>query len=546
MQLRPYQLDFKNDIYNAWQTAPNVLGVLATGGGKTPVVAEIITEHTGMTCAIAHRRELVSQISTKLALCGLRHNIIAPKNIIKWIIRLQVEETGRSYYDPNAYCTVASVDTLNSRKDKLKDWLQNTSLWVIDEAHHITRANKWGKAIALLPNARGLGVTATPCRADGLGLGRHADGVFDTLIEGASMRELINMGYLSDYRIFAPPSDLCMDNDKVGKSGDWSPQQLKQRAQKSHIVGDVVAHYLRIAPGKLGLTFATDVETATNIAMKFKQAGVPAEVVSANTPDKIRVELLRRFERREISQLVNVDLYGEGVDVPGIEVVSMARPSESFSLFRQQFGRLTRTCEGKAYGILIDHVDNVRRHGLPDAPRIWTLDRRERCNSKKSGVIPTRICVVCTAEYSAIYNQCPYCGCVHVPAERSKPEYVDGDLTELDPETLAAMRGEIDRIDAPDDILRTKLKYAGAHAGAITGATKNHRLRQEAQSILRSSIAWWAGHHQDSGRNIRECMRLFYFTFGIDVMTAQTLGRTDAEKLSILINKNIDETINTR
>jgi DNA repair protein RadD len=542
MQLRNYQSNFKNDIYTSWQHVQNVLAVLATGGGKTPVIANIITEHHGISKAIAHRRELISQISTKLALCGLRHNIMAPTNIIKWIIQLHVEETGRSYYDANALCTVASVDTIKSRKDKLKNILYNTTLWVTDECHHILKKNKWGAAIELLPNARGLGMTATPCRADGYGLGRHADGVFDIIVEGPDTRKLITAGYLCDYKIFAPPSDLIMNGAPVGAKGDWSPKQLKQSAQKSCIVGDVIKHYLRIAPGKLGLTFATDLDTAANIVSKFKQAGVPAEMVCGTTPDKIRVELVRRLKRREILQLVNVNLYGEGVDIPEIEVVSMGRPTASFALYRQQFGRLTRKSQGKEYGILIDHVYNVKRHGLPDAKTIWTLNRRERRPSKKpDGRIPTHTCLKCTAVYEALYTQCPECGFEYVPAERSKPEYVDGDLIELDTTVLAKMQKEIDRIDAPDDILRTKMLHAGANGAAVIGATKNHRLRQDAQSLLRISIAWWAGHHHDKGRTKSQCYKLFYWTFGIDVMTAQTLGRTKAHELSVLINKNIDE-----
>jgi superfamily II DNA or RNA helicase len=281
-------------------------------------------------------------------------------------------------------------------------------LWVLDEGHHQQADNKWGTAAAMFPNAKGLGVTATPLRGDGKGLGRHNDGLYDVMVDGPTPRELIDMGYLTDYRIIAPRSDLIIDDQGVGASGDWSRAQLKAAAKKSHIIGDVVGHYLKFARGKLGVTFATDVETATDIAERFNTAGVPAEVISAKTPDADRMAIMARFKRRELLQLVNVDILGEGVDVPAIEVVSMARPTQSFALFSQQFGRALRLMiDGSLYpiwdtltseerrahiaaskkprAIIIDHVGNVERmakqYGLPDYPPVWSLDRRERRSS---------------------------------------------------------------------------------------------------------------------------------------------------------------------
>lgn len=544
MQLRNYQSIWESDIYSAWQQYQNVLGVMPTGGGKTPVIANILNNHDGYSWGIAHRQELIGHLSTKLALCGLRHKLIAPREVINSIIKLHIETTGGNFYDPSARCTVASVDTLKARRDTLQYSLNNASLWVIDEGHHCIRKNKWGQMVELMPNAKGLGVTATPLRADGYGLGRHADGVFDTIVEGPNPRDLINMGYLSDYRIFAPPSDLDLTGVPVGQSGEFSHKKLVQRIHKSHIVGDIVSHYLRIAPGKLGMTFATDIETAREITTQFRQAGVPAEIVTGTTPNNIRTEIMRRFTQRKILQIVNVDLYGEGVDVPELEVISMGRPTESFGLYRQQFGRVLRYAASKI-AIIIDHVNNVKRHGLPDAYRIWSLNRRERHTSKKPAGIPTHTCLnpVCNAVYEAIYKVCPYCGHIHEPAERSRPEYVDGDLTELDAGTLAAMRGEIDRIDAPADILRTRMIHTGAQQAAIVGATKNHIARQVTQKALRESMAWWAGHCENKGRSLSECYRLFYFTFGVDAMTAQTLGRKKAEELTIAINTELDRMI---
>lgn len=537
MQLRDYQIDIDRETVEAWNTCRNICGVMPTGAGKTVWMGNVINRETAPVCAIAHRQELVGQISLALGKYGLCHNIIAPMSVVKQIMQLHHMEFNRSFIDPSSRVAVAGVDTLKSRRKDLSRWAQSVGLWVIDECHHVLRGNKWGMVVEMFPNARGLGVTATPIRADGKGLGQHADGVFDCLIEGPTMRELIDRGYLTDYRIFAPPSTLDLSTVDISKStGDYSKNKLRTAVQKSSIMGDVVEHYLRIASGKLGITFATDVVTATDIAARFNNAGVVSEVVSAKTPTMQRVNILRRFRERSVQQLVNVDLFGEGFDLPALEVVSMARPTQSYALYSQQFGRALRIMEGKEHALIIDHVGNVTRHGLPDAPRNWSLDRRaKRSKGGASDVIPVKVCVECTAVYEAIHPVCPYCQTAPQPADRSKPEFVDGDLTELDPSVLAQMRGEIDRIDAPAESVGKRLEAAGAPPAAVGGAIKNHRERQEAQQGLRGCIRWWARNHTDIKRSYRE----FYFKFGIDVGTAQTLGKREALELAERIMKEL-------
>jgi superfamily II DNA or RNA helicase len=546
MQLRDYQQELKNGIYNEWnQGNNNVLGVLPTGGGKTVVFSSILHDHNGAGVAIAHRKELVNQISLALGREGIVHGIIAPKQTVKDINREHARELGAVMTNPNSNIKVAGVHTLVNDKGNLRHWMNQVTLWVTDEAHHLLVGNTWGKGVEMFPNARGLGVTATPCRADGKGLGRHTDGVFDSIVIGPTMRELINRGYLTDYRIFAPPSDLDVSNVETGADGDFKKPQLKKAVQESHIVGDVVGHYLRIAPGKLGITFASDVETATDIAAQYNAMGVPAEVVDAKTKASVRAEILRRFRNREILQLVNVDLFGEGFDLPAVEVVSFARPTQSYGLYVQQFGRALRILNGKSEAIIIDHVGNVVRHGLPDKERIWSLDARERRPRIKNpdDDIPLRYCVGCTQPYERVLVACPYCGLEWVPESRSKPEYVDGDLYELSPEVLAQMRGEVDRIDVDPAALKNRMIYAGAPAVAIHGAIKNHTLRQETQGQLREVMAIWSGMHHAKGRSDREIQRRFYHAFGIDMMSAQALGRPEAIKLQEkIILGNVERT----
>jgi superfamily II DNA or RNA helicase len=548
MKLRNYQIKLIKDIQKAWLTHRNVLAVLPTGAGKTVCFSNILKKHKGYCVAIAHRQELVTQISLALANDGVPHRIIGPNAVIKTIIQLHVADFGQSYYDPNATCAVAGVDTLMRRLNTLKGWGESISLWVQDEAHHIQQKNKWGKVLKIFPNAKGLGVTANTVRADGKGLGRENDGVMDVLIEGPPARQLIEEGYLSDYKIFAPKSDLNLDGvDVSNRTGDFNPNQLNQRIKQSHIIGDVVEHYLKIAQGKLGITFATNVETALSILSQFKQKNVPAEVISAKTPLLIRREILRKFKNKNVLQLINVDIFGEGFDLPAIEVVSMARPTESFNLFCQQFGRGLRILSGKDRAIIIDHVGNTYRHGLPDAPQIWGLEPKvRRASSNTKDIPPVKVCGECSAVYEAFYKKCPFCDYVNTPISRKLPKFVDGDLTELDPTVLEAMRKEVGRVDAPSDSLRRKMERAGAPKMAILGAIKQHNLRQEAQNVLREAIALWAGHQRAVGRPDDESYRRFYHKFGIDVLSAKALGRPEAEKLLGQVKRTMgDRTVST-
>jgi superfamily II DNA or RNA helicase len=535
-QLRPYQQNTKDDIYRDWESNRNVLAVLPTGAGKTVLFSNIAHDHSGVVAAVAHRTELVSQISLAFARCGIQHRIIAPQATIKQIINDQRRELGTHFYNCDALTAVVGVDTLISRGDKLMHWCNQVTLWIQDEAHHVLESNKWGRAVELFPNAKGLGVTATPVRADRKGLGRCADGVFDTMVVGPNMRDLIGMGYLTEYRIFAPPSDLDLTAVTVSSStGDYNKKELTNAVHKSHIMGDVVSHYCKIAKGKLGITFAVDVATATEIAAEFNAAGIPAEVVSAKTPATIRSELINRFRKREILQLVNVDLFGEGFDLPAIEVVSMARPTQSYGLFVQQFGRALRLMDGKDRAIIIDHVGNVMRHGLPDYGKRWSLDRPPARNvrHKNDDVVHVKTCPECTAVFDRVNKVCPYCFHKPEPLSRSAPEYVDGDLHELDLDFIHRRMAEINHIHG------APLIPYNATGIVEASVKKRHHARRDAHLTLRDAIAWWSGHQRALGVPDDEAYRRFYHTFHTDVLTAQTSSASEAQELATRVHNEI-------
>jgi superfamily II DNA or RNA helicase len=558
--LRGYQRDLKAEIYGAWVGgAHTVMAISATGSGKTVLFSNILAEERGASCAIAHRRELVSQMSLALARNGVRHRVVGSKDLIRQIVGIHTLELGASFYDPSARCGVIGIDALPGMS--LTDpWLGQVQLWIGDEGHHFLRENKWGKGVAMFPNARGLLVTATGFRADGQGLGRHADGIADTLVEGPSMRWLIDNGYLTDYRVIAPPSDVDYSNVPITASGDLSPQKLREAVHKStRIIGDVVKHYKKFAAGKLAVCFNVDVAAAEEQVKAFQAAGIKAEVITANTPDGLRQNILMRFRRREIMVLCNVDLFGEGFDLPAIECVIMVRKTESKCLFDQQFGRALRilvdakemaiwdslsiaerkahiVASGKTHGIIIDHVGNVERHLPPDSIRFHTLNRRDkRARKPPDDVVPIRTClnVECMRTYERIYKRCPYCGTPPEIVSRGDPKYVDGDLEELSLEKLREMRGEIDRIDALPSI-------SPYQTPMVQQAIKNnHFERQRAQADLRASIALWGGQQRDLGRSQSEQWRRFFFMFNIDVMSAQALGRKDAQELKARIDEKL-------
>ncbi len=528
MLLRPYQSDLRVGIDRVWARGGTPLAVLATGGGKTVIFAHIVREHEGPAVVIAHRRELVGQISLALAREGVVHRIIAPDTTVRAIVRANTEELGRACYSPTSDVAVASVDSIGRAADK---WRFSVTLWVMDEGHHLLESNKWGRAIALFPNARGLGVTATPERADGKGLGKGAAGVFTHIVEGPPMRELIDAGYLSDYEVYVPPSTLDVSKIKISRAtGDYSVQDMQTAVAKAEITGDVVAHYLKYASGKLGVTFAVSVAEAEILAEAYRQAGVPAAVVSAKTPAAERAETIRRFRGHELIQLVNVDIFGEGFDLPAIEVVSFARPTKSFPLFCQSFGRGLRPLPGKKFAIIIDHVGNVIEHGPPDAYRVHSLKSRD-AKTATLNPLSLKVCPGCARAYRRIHVSCPYCHHVPVPAGRSTPAQVDGDLVALDTATLEAMRAAVARVDLSADEYAQDLFQRNCPEIGIRANTNRHRATQESQERLRLILDWWRGVKVSEGLSERESYKAFYLEFSVDVLSARALPAKDADEL---------------
>lgn len=551
--LRPYQEKLVKDTYQQWDAGKQFVAMVsATGSGKSMTLTAIVAKERDRgqyVLVLAHRQELITQLSDTMGRMEIRHQVIAANKVVRFAAKQSMENHGVNYVDPNARVMVASVQSMREAKIADLAKLGNKLTVVQDEFHHATKKSKtWGGVLTPLLNAgaRGLGPTATPCRADGQGLSRETDGYADAIVEGPSMRWLIDNGYLSQYKIYCPPTDLRLDNVETSKTtGDYKEKELKAEIGRSHIVGDIVSHYLKICPGKRGITFTVGVDTAEEVAEEYRKRGVPAIALSGRNADEERVQAIRDLKSGKILQIVNDSLIGEGVDIPAVEVVSFARPTQSYALYAQMFGRALRPFEGKSHAIIIDAVSNVMRHGLPDAPREWSLDRRER-RTGKSEPSTVRVCTACAAVYERFLDACPDCGePVPKPADRSGPMQVDGDLYELDQDVLTRMRNEVVGARETPEAMRDRLTAQHVPPAGVMANVKRQSERLEVLGRLDGLMATIAGYWRHDGMSDKEIFRKFFLTYHIDWLSAQGLKKDDALTLMGKIQNDVDGLVKT-
>jgi superfamily II DNA or RNA helicase len=407
IQLRPYQPAIIDESRAAYaRRIRAVLVCLATGGGKTFTAATVVHGAAAKRKTVwwlVHRRELAAQASQTFHSLGIPHGTIQAGHVS----------------NPHALVQVASIQTIARRLDQLPE----PDLIVFDETHHIGAAS-WDAIFHRFPRARILGLTATPWRLDGQGLGHW----YGHMVEGPSTADLIQIGSLSPYRLFAPAMpDL---SDVATAAGDFQRGALAKAMDKPQIVGDAIGHYTRLCAGKRAVAFAAGVENSKHIAAQFNEAGIPAEHVDGEMSTDARDAAVDRFRRGETLVLSNADLFGEGFDVPAIEAAILLRPTKSLSLHLQQVGRALRPCAGKTEAIILDHAGNSLRHGLPDDSREWSLDDREKRKKADAAEVPVRQCKECFFVYRPA-PKCPSCG--HVPPVAVREiEVVEGTLTEFE------------------------------------------------------------------------------------------------------------------
>jgi superfamily II DNA or RNA helicase len=513
----------------------------------------------GFGVAMAHRSVLVGQLSMALAEMGIQHDIIAQKSVVKTIVEEHMDELGRSFFNPSARWKVASVDTMPGRAAGLTSWINQVTLGFTDESHHVLAANKWGRECERFsnPRMRWLLPTATPERADGQGLGRSAAGLADVIVEGPSMKWLIENGYLTN---FVPkgvlPADLDLSDVNVGGNGEYNLVQLRRAVHRStKIVGNVVDTYIANTSGKLGIVFAVDITHAQALTDEFNKKGVHAELITADHDQNQRRDILKRYRNRETLVLVNVDLFGEGFDLPAIEVVMMARPTASYSLFAQQWGRGLRLGVGRdhiavweSYTVpqrlaiiaasekpvahIHDHVGNMLHFfGPPTKPREWSLESRSATRGP-SDAIPLRLCLnpTCLHPFERFYSACPHCGMeVPAPPAPTLPAQVDGDLTLFTPDMLRRLFGVDTVAEAmalePDLVLRVPTNVSSQ--AMARGLQANHNRKLLAQQRLAQLMPLT----MPPVLAPRDAQRRFFHQYGVDVVQARLLGGVDTEAL---------------
>lgn len=473
------------------------LYVLSTGGGKTvtyAAIAEGAQQKGRRVVILEHRKELIRQASLAIGGLGVRHQIIAPDKKIMSIRQAHVDRLGWPMIDKDAHVAVASVQTLSRRMQWLADF--DPDLIVIDEAHHAV-AGTWQAIIAAQPRALLLGVTATPCRGDGRGLGIVAGGCFDSMILGPSMRELVAMGYLCPFRVFAPP--MKADLSSVQKvHGDFDQAQQADILDSPTITGDAIQHYREITPGKPAIVFCATLLHCEHVAAAFRTAGYRFEVIHGEMEDADRDRLIYGLEDGTFEGLVNVDLIGEGTDIPRAEVAILLRMTESEGKFLQQVGRVGRPYPEKEYGYVLDHVGNTLRHGLPDMPREWSLNGRKKKKKKDAADnVPIMQCPDCFAVHEP-RPICPECGHVYKASQIRLPKEVEGTLVEITDSEQAEARAAARRAQASAKTA-SDLMAAGMTSGRANHILAARQEKSKLQDQLRDLIKKWA---ETDGRTV--------------------------------------------
>lgn len=552
-ELRQYQAAFYSDIVSAFNEYLSVLAVLPTGGGKTVVFSHAAAHHDGNWAAVAHRKEIIAQISVALARFGLYHRIVAPSDVVAMIRRKHHKAVGASFVDQRSPNLVGSAQTLASKSSANNADLQRTiaavSLCIFDEGHHYVKKGTWAKVVGLFKDAGAklLFITATPERADGTGLGLEDGGFAETMVEGPTTQWLIRNGFLSRFEYKAPEvKGFDVEGMIVDKNGEFNARALRERAIESSIVGDAVMHYQQFGRDRQAILFAPDLDTARDMEVAFNYAGIPAKALNGTTDAPIRERAIEDFAAYKIRVLINVDLFDEGFDVPAAEVAIMARPTMSLGKYLQMCGRVLRIKEGKDCATIIDMVRNWERAGgPPNLPRRWSLHGSAAGDGGgKKDTLPQHTCKACTTVYPAFMDKCPVCGTVFEPAERTSVEAVSGALVDLDVDALEALfhkqeEAELDAQAFEDQLIAKNVPPIGRPR-----LVEAHEAAKHQRGVLRNLVGWWVGSLEQIGFSMREIHKIFYFRFDIDIGSAFTLTVSETDSLIDKIRDNFEKDLN--
>lgn len=418
LELFPDQSDLLEDARTCIRRgAKSVLIQLPTGGGKTVIAATMcrkVQASGRQAFFVVHRRELVKQAAATFREVGVDHGYCAagfPMN-------------------RKAAIQVCSIQTLIRRVSHMPQ--PAVIFW--DEAHHLA-ALSWGTVYRAFPGAVSVGLSATPERLDGAGLAAY----FEQMVCGPSTRELIEMGRLCDFRLFAPPPPNTQGLHT--QAGDFVRAEAEALMDTPAITGDAVAHYSRYARGRRAVAFCVSIRHSQHVAEQFRAAGFKAAHLDGDTHLTERDSTIEAFSRGELEVLCNVDLFGEGFDLPALECSILLRPTQSLAMYLQQVGRALRVFPGKEGAIILDHAGNSMRHGRPDDDFAWTLAGRKRAKKADDDEDSVKV-KTCPKCFAAVLSFKAACACGHRfhTGDGREVEQRDGELVEVDAATLRHQR----------------------------------------------------------------------------------------------------------
>lgn len=395
MKLRDYQEELVDGIKQSMIAGNHSIIVQSPPrSGKTVVMAHIAkgaTDKNNKVLFFSHRKEINEQVYKTFENNEVNMNLV----------------------------TIGGVQSLVRKLDKLDE----PTIILIDEAHH-SKATSYKKIIDYFPNAYKLLFTGTPIRLDGSGF----DDIAEAIVLGKSVKWLQEHGRIAPFKYYAP---LMINESALKKRAGEFTKGSVDETMKTVIYGDVIKHYEKLAKGKQAIVYTHSVEVSENVSKAFNEAGYNSIAVSGKTPREARETAMRAFRNGDLKIMVNCELFTEGIDLPNVDVCIMLRPTQSLSLYLQFAMRALNPREGKT-AIIIDHVGNVERFGLPNQDREWSLQGIvKKKQTAKIGDPTVRVCEKCFATFWSSERTCPDCGFTNPPTAKEIEIMREAELTEI-------------------------------------------------------------------------------------------------------------------
>ena len=420
MKLWPYQVEAVEAARNVLRCGKKRFIIQAScGAGKTIVASEIISSAIGKgnkVLFICHFRQLAYQAMERFEKYGMADKV----GFI-----MAGEQS-----DLDLPVQIASIQTYQRRLN-LDDitynrWFVDADIVIYDECHSsISRTRK--AVLDIYKDRVIIGLTATPCRSDGRGLGV----VYQEIVRCSNFAELQEQGYLVPVRYFGAEHEPDLDDIRL-VAGDYNKKTLGERVDKPKLVGDILLNWSKIAPDRQTVIFATNVSHSLNIKEEFEKHGYSIEHIDAKTPHEERMDILRRFEQGDIQIVTNCEVFSEGADFPWVSCIILAKPSKSYARYVQKAGRVSRLYKGKIDGIIIDHARMIQEHGYLEDPVVWSLNDKEKAWSNPARDIKLKKmakCRICHEIFNGL-KACPRCG-TELKAFGREIKTTDQELVEL-------------------------------------------------------------------------------------------------------------------